>query len=273
MESDTATPVLTSPGMGENPMAEGFTGFVSLAILEFQATLQLLVERARFLTAASSVAVAIKEDGNFVYAAGTGDSAPEAGVAVDTSAPSIQRCLKHQLPVQTEASSAQPSASLIVPVLKDGKPCGFFELLGCSRFEQCDLEAVSRLAEMVNTAIEHRSAAVRVESREFGQVSEMSPARVPKLWHAPECAEPRPRGESSISINLPVVDVQNCASCGFPVSTGRKLCLDCEQKDAAHIPADPLSTPVHESWIGAHGYTIASLLISALAISIILWFR
>jgi hypothetical protein len=273
MESDTTTAVLTSPGKGENPMAEGFTGFVSLAMLEFQATLQLLVERARFLTAASSVAVAVKEDGNFVYAAGTGDSAPEAGVAVDTAPPSIQRCLKHQLPVQTEASPAQPSASLIVPILKDGKLCGFFELLGRSRFEQCDLEAVARLAEMVNTAIEHRSAAVRVESREFRQVSEVSRAPVPKLWHAPESAEPKPRGESSTATNLPAVDVQNCASCGFPVSTGRQLCLDCEQKDAAHIPADPLSTPVHESWISAHGYTIASLLISALAIAIILWFR
>jgi hypothetical protein len=253
-------------------------------MLEFQATLQLLVERARFLTAASSVAVAVKEDGNFVYAAGTGDSAPEAGVAVDTAPPSIQRCLKHQLPVQTEASPAQPSASLIVPILKDGKLCGFFELLGRSRFEQCDLEAVARLAEMVNTAIEHRSAAVRVENRalegggdfadrEFGQVSEVSSAPVPKLWHAPESAEPRPRGEPSPATNLPIVDVQNCPSCGFPVSTGRRLCLDCEQKDPAHIPADPLSTPVHESWISAHGYTIASLLISALAIAIILWFR
>jgi len=126
---------------------------------------------------------------------------------------------------------------------------------------------------MVNTAIEHRSAAVRVESREFGEVSGIGSAPVPKLWHAPESAEPRPRGESSTSTNLPVVDVQNCPSCGFPVSTGRKLCLDCEQKDAAHIPADPLSTPAHESWISAHGYTIASLLISALAIAIILWFR
>ena len=271
MESDTTTAVLTSPGKSENPMAEGFTGFVSLAMLEFQATLQLLVERARFVTAASSVAVAVKEDGNFVYAAGTGDSAPEAGVAVDTAPPSIQRCLKHQLPVQTEASPAQPSASLIVPILKDGKLCGFFELLGRSRFEQSDLEAVARLAEMVNTAIEHRSAAIRVESREFGQVSEVSRAPVPKLWHAPESAEPKP--EPSTSANLPAVDVQNCPSCGFPVSTGRRLCLDCEQRDAAHIPADPLSTPEHESWISAHGYTIASLLISALAIAIILWFR
>jgi len=201
MESDTTTAVLTSPGKSENPMAEGFTGFVSLAMLEFQATLQLLVERARFVTAASSVALATKEDGEFVYAAGTGDSAPEAGVAVDTAPPSIQRCLKHQLPVQTEASPAQPSASLIVPILKDGKLCGFFELLGRSRFEQSDLEAVARLAEMVNTAIEHRSAAIRVESREFGQVSEMSRAPVPKLWHAPESAEPKP--EPSTSANLP----------------------------------------------------------------------
>jgi hypothetical protein len=126
---------------------------------------------------------------------------------------------------------------------------------------------------MVSTAIDHRNAAIEAESRIFEQLSAVSPA-VPSLWHAP-ASYPQ---ESSEQKNSPVVsspaEVHKCGSCGLPVSYGRKLCVDCEQKiDVAHQPAEILTTPAHESWISAHGYTIASLLVTALTVAIVYWLR
>jgi hypothetical protein len=51
---------------------------------------------------------------------------------------------------------------------------------------------------------------------------------------------PSPLPESALPVPVPapasipeaMLRVQKCASCGFPISEGRTLCLDCEQKDA-----------------------------------------
>jgi hypothetical protein len=42
--------------------------------------------------------------------------------------------------------------------------------------------------------------------------------------------EPEPALESA-SVPEAMLRVQKCASCGFPISEGRTLCLDCEKKD------------------------------------------
>ncbi len=76
--------------------------------------------------------------------------------------------------------------------------------------------------------------------------------------------------------------VHTCAGCGFPVSGRRTLCLDCEKHGddprndptlAAHPPVEMFATEKEERWISAHGYTIASLLVTALAAAIIFWLR
>jgi len=66
-----------------------------------------------------------------------------------------------------------------------------------------------------------------------------------------------------------------CAACGFPVSPGRNLCVECEQKSETPVaaPAELFSTQNQESWISEHGYTVASLIVSAVAAAIIFWFR
>jgi hypothetical protein len=276
MELDTMpTAVLTAPEESKSSTADVFPPLAQASELDFQATLQLLVKRACFLTAASSVAIALDEDGELVYCAGSGDSAPETSAPVDVSKEPIQQCLEQRKAARARATAADVLFTLVVPVTRDEKVVGFFELRGQCEFEDRDLQVVARLAEMVSTAIDHRNAATQAENRMFEQLSTICPP-APSLWHAPDSASQEPSGQkaSPAASIPPAAEVHNCASCGFPVSHGRKLCVDCEQKtDVAHPPAEIFSTPAHESWVSAHGYTIASLLVTALAVAIIYWLR
>ena len=63
----TAPPII--PDECEISSGEPISTLIERAELEFQATLRLLVERARFLTAASGAAIALEEQAKLVYCA------------------------------------------------------------------------------------------------------------------------------------------------------------------------------------------------------------
>ncbi len=284
------------------PVAEpltdsGMPGFVSLrqsANLEFQASVQLLAERARFLTGADSVAIALDQGGQFVYCAATGSSAPETGTTADVTRHPLGDCIKTSRAARllVERLTGDTSAQgfhLAVPLLKDENVVGFFELApGACAFEDADLETVTRLAAMATTALEHLYAAEHTE-RLIGEAEPTKPApRLrPVLWHAPESSAAQPPAAESIP-SPASADVHACTVCGFPVSGVRTVCVDCDAHrddsnyDLKHDrkayprydfnPAPELfALEKPESWIEAHGYTVASLLVSALAAAIIYW--
>ena len=242
--------------------------FVHTAALEFQAALQLLLERARFLTGANGAAVALKEQARFIYSAATGDFAAEAGDLVGDKK-YVSECIRLGKAVRTPTGSM---FALAVPILRGAEVTGILELLGDSAFEDRDAESVARLAEMAATAMDHKNAAAQAETLAFDEILDVPTAPTPSRWHAPEPKEPGP--QSDLPSAVVPIEVQKCASCGFPVSNGRKLCVDCDKNsDPAHEPAALFTTPTEESWLSAHGYTIASVLVSAIAIAFILWLR
>jgi hypothetical protein len=67
------------------------------------------------------------------------------------------------------------------------------------------------------------------EAAEPAVVSEVLPAALPVVLpdEPPEISPPAPA-----SVPEAMLRVQKCASCGFPISEGRTLCLDCEKKDS-----------------------------------------
>src|SRR5215469_10744423 len=87
----TAPPPI--PDECEPSSEEPISTLIERAELEFQATLRLLVERARFLTAASGAAIALEEEGKLVYCAVSGDSPPPAGTTADTSKEPVGQCI------------------------------------------------------------------------------------------------------------------------------------------------------------------------------------
>lgn len=290
MNTDAQTEAL-SDLIGQSGAESSVPVFVSLrrsAALEFHASVQLLAERARFLTGATGVAIALDQDGQFVYCAAAGSMVPEIGATVDVT--------KHALGLPTmEPQTSAPGSTggtvpppshqspFAVPVLRDDKVVGFFELIpGACALEVANLETVSRLSALVSTAVAHRDAAEYTVSliAEAG-FQKPQPPTSPTLWHAPEAAASEPTPAASTQAPAPA-DVHTCAGCGFPVSGRRTLCLDCEKHGddprndptlAAHPPVEMFATEKEENWIGAHGYTIASLLVTALAAAIIFWLR
>src|SRR5215467_14197633 len=89
-----------TPDQCEISSAETSSTLAQSAELEFQATLRLLVERARFLTAASGTAIALEEQGKLIYAAAAGDSVASAGATVDTSKEPIAQCIERGKPTR-----------------------------------------------------------------------------------------------------------------------------------------------------------------------------
>src|SRR5260370_21559173 len=79
MNTDAQTEAL-SDLIGQSGAESSVPVFVSLrrlAALEFHASVQLLAERARFLTGATGVAIALDQDGPFFYCAAAGSIVSE----------------------------------------------------------------------------------------------------------------------------------------------------------------------------------------------------
>jgi hypothetical protein len=246
--------------------SSGFSSLIQTATLEFHASLHLLAERARFLSGAAGVAIALNEDGQFVYRASSGSLVPQAGATADIRKKSLSRCIEI-------GKTASNSDLVAVPVMRQQKVAGFFELaIHHGNAGDEEVEGVLRLAEMVNTVLDHLEAAEQAKSRVLEPQLGTAPAPlIPPITHTPDSDVPPYSA-------MPLANIHGCKSCAFPISPGRVLCLDCEERPertaATQNAADGLfQIGEQESWISTYGYTIASLLVTALAAAIILWLR
>jgi len=244
----------------------GFEDHVLNARIELYACLQLLADRARFITGATWAAIALLEGNEFVYCAAAGNSTPVIGSALDVKS------------LRPEQPRAADGTSLLVTVIRGSKTAGFFRLASDrAEFSDNDLQSIVRLAEMVSTAIDCMEAERHAIADHRTPVIPMavghSPkAAVPVLWHAPDGLASGASSKSPAPSDL-AVSVCTCESCGFPVSSGRTVCVDCEERGTPSATMVRLlsAREEEEGWLSAHGYTIASLLVSALVAAIIYW--
>jgi hypothetical protein len=236
---------------------------------ELDSALQLLVERAQYITGATGSALALPHGEEMVCRASAGLSAPAVGARLQVrsgltgesiSRRQLLRCDNAETDprVNLETCRALGIASIVVlPLLRrSGEVRGLFELFSDHpyAFEERDLIALERMAALTLTALDlaeerEHAAPPPVARREMDKVVEPSVIKKDEVASIP-VVEPvdekdkdtvsRPIGvspaESQVVATLaPVPEammrVQKCSSCGFPVSDGRSLCLDCEKKD------------------------------------------
>src|SRR5882724_10673933 len=159
------------------PGEDGGNSLSEMAQRDLDATLQLLAERAQYITGASGVAIALREGENMVCCASAGPSAPGMGthLQIDSglSAESVRtRQTLHcddagnDPRVNQESCRAFGIASVVVmPLVRGEEVYGVFELLAGRphALEERDFIALNRLAEMIQTAVEHAEAARRAE--------------------------------------------------------------------------------------------------------------
>jgi GAF domain-containing protein len=354
------------------PGEDGGKSLSEMAQRDLDATLQLLVERAQYITGASGAAVALRQGATMVCCASSGASAPELGahLQIDSglSAESVKtrqvlHCddAENDPRVNRESCRALGIASVVVmPLVRGEEVYGVFELLsGRPRaFEERDFVALNRLAEMIQTAVEHADAARRAEAelgrpevaaivaaetlsaaashRDIVEADSEKPAPEiektptatagvephlaelnlsgihlaeshpvepnlaktslaefrdvvpalalsPALVEIPELAAIAPEYHAEDETTSPITTIafgnlRRCETCGFPVSEGRRLCLDCEAAtpDAiASISGDPeLFGELAESnttWVRSHMYLIATAVVAVATIVLLAW--
>ena len=294
------------------PGDDGGRSLTAMARRDLYVALQLLAERAQYITGASGAAVALKEKDQMICRASAGAAAPELGAHLQVNSGLSAESVRSRKTLRCDNADSDPRVNrescrtlgiasvVVMPLLKDDEVNGVFELLSERpyAFEERDINALERLGEMIQTAIEHADAAQRVDA---GFVEPAAP-EAPKPAVAvildsennkKEAVSSSPstsvkEQESKIqetqstssdptapaglpapapgSVAAPAVN--KCASCGFPVSEGRTLCLDCEAKE----PGGPVISGLGENnsgWLGSHVYLIATAIIALLTIAVI----
>jgi L-methionine (R)-S-oxide reductase len=154
-----------------NPSSQdGVTASLAeMAQRDLDAALQLLADRAQYITGASGAAIALRRDGrnDMLCRASTGPNAPELGALLSTefglSGESVRtkqllRCddAERDARVNREVCQKLGIASVVVmPVVNDDEVLGVFELFSgkANAFGERDVSAVQRLSEMVETAV------------------------------------------------------------------------------------------------------------------------
>jgi putative methionine-R-sulfoxide reductase with GAF domain len=265
---------------------------------DLEAALQLLAERAQYLTGASGAAIALREGGEMVCRASAGPAAPEVGVEIETDSGLTAESIRTRQLVRITHAEGDPlikrenshelgvKSAMVMPLIREPEVVGVFEVVADreSAFEEHDVATLMRLTDLALTAVDYADAARRA----LPEISEAECDRVvpEKESAANEQAEPIPvdqelsstTAEAFASVSAEIAQIGSCEACGFPVSQGRTLCVDCEQAGrstegkptggAAAFSA--LSAMGHEeTWFQAHSYTIGTLVIAALTIALL----
>lgn len=254
---------------------EGGHSLAEMACADLDAALQLLAERAQYITGASGVAIALRrgEHNDMLCRASAGWNAPELGALLSMeyglSGESVRkrqamRCddAERDPRVNREGCRRLGIASVVVmPIVSDEQALGVFELFSGkpSAFDERDLSALQRLSQMTETAVKYAAAAHTSASPQQSPACQSAPVlkdplpqiaekaasekldkkeaesqKKPLFWTAaiPKqgSSGPADRGDESLAVPPVLRTLQKCQACGFPVSQGRTLCVECEEK-------------------------------------------
>ena len=382
------------------PGEDGGRSLNNMAQRDLEATLQLLAERAQYITGATGAAIALRSGEEIVCRASAGSVAPEIGAHLQMESglsgesirtKQILRCNDAQTDTRVNRESCEAlgiSSVVVMPLLRDNEVNGVFELLSDrpNAFEERDIGALERLGEMVQTALDHASAAraaaepakssvlasaieesvetssallspdnvglpnsqpidaapIELDPLEFDlnespapaavadkneiasdkpsekvpispsvvelKLGEPTPteitpveAKVVESKQTPATIQPLPSEideavkQSTSPADVPKIavasQIRKCSACGFPVSEGRTLCLDCEKKEkpastltTAQVvsdeddPSTPLFTmgaagEVPESWFARNKILMVVAVVVVVLVTVLFLFR
>lgn len=282
---------------------------IEMAQRDLEAALQLLAERAQYITGASGAAIALLDDTEMICRASAGPSAPELGAEVQVKSGLTGESVRTRQVLRCDDAEIDPRVNrescralgirsvMVVPLIREQEVIGVFELLAdrANAFEERDVTALERLAEMVQTGLEHADAAKRAlqeiaekNDQAVAQQKQSESASTEGKGTSPAVASTQsvaneitkaPEARQSEPVRpLELDKIRKCEACGFPVSEGRTLCLDCEAARISGASPQPLAggqTPAFlfqlekqkkQSWLGAHIYTIGTVLIAVLTV-------
>jgi len=280
-----AVPLLAKLGF---PGDDGGRSLAAMAEFDLDAALQLLAERAQYITGASGAAIALRRGvaHDMLCRASAGSNAPELGSLLSTEFGLSGESVRSRKVLRCDDAERDPRVNrdgcrqlgiasvVVMPIAGDEEVIGVFELFSgkSHAFNERDLVALERLGRMVETAVSHAVAAQRFPEAQPAQQIDIQPpkekiepgvmaasasaapqpgpvpqdgtenARKPLLWSA--AARAQGAGHPAVEaqpVTVPPVlrQLQKCQLCGFPVSSGRTLCVECENKQSGRRPTRP----------------------------------
>src|SRR5580692_10553958 len=163
---------LSSPRISTD---DGGKSLIEMAQRDLEAALQLLAERAQYITGASGAAIALLDDTEMICRASAGPSAPELGAEVQVKSGLTGESVRTRQVLRCDDAEIDPRVNrescralgirsvMVVPLIREQEVIGVFELLADrpNAFEERDVTALERLGEMVQTGLEHADAAKR----------------------------------------------------------------------------------------------------------------
>jgi hypothetical protein len=162
------------------PGEDSGNSMAEMAQRDLDAALQLLADRAQYITGAGGAAIALRRDAcnDMLCRASSGAKAPELGALLSTESGLSGESVRTRMPLRCDDAEHDPRVNqescrqlgiasvMIVPIMGDDllgqdQVLGVFELFSgqAGAFEERDLSALQRLGEMVETAVKLARAA------------------------------------------------------------------------------------------------------------------
>jgi putative methionine-R-sulfoxide reductase with GAF domain len=323
----------TDPIIGSSP-ANGDRNFETQ---ELDAALQLLVERAQYITGATGAALALSQGEEMICRASAGTSGPAVGARLQVGSGLSGESISRKQLLRCDNAETDPRVNLetcrelgiasivVLPLLTRNREVrGVFELFSdhAYAFEERDLIALERMADLTLTALdlaEQRHAVADLPAIVPKPGPPTPETGAPDMTTKPVQTSPVPEevAPSEAIEELPALPpepplgdaqshsalfqdaipeqeptavpeamrrIKKCTSCGFPVSEGRTLCVDCENKEhKARKPSEAVSAefvpaflsaspPPSESWLANHVNVLAVVvLILSIVVAIVVF--
>lgn len=174
------------------PGEDSGRSLAELAQSDLDAALQLLAERALYITGAAGAAIALRRDqhNDMLCRASVGENAPELGSLLSMEYGLSGESVRSRQPLRCDDASRDPRVNqdacrelgiasvVVMPIASDKGILGIFELFSSqpNAFSERDLSALLRLSQMVELAARHASPAALLPNGETEKIALEPPA-------------------------------------------------------------------------------------------------
>lgn len=178
-EANARLPKLSETGP-RFPAEDGGQSLVEMACGDLDAALQLLADRAHYITGASGAAIALRrgEHSDMLCRASAGSNAPELGALLSMEYGLSGESVRTRQAMRCDNAESDPRVNregcrelgiasvVVMPIVSDTHTLGVFELFSGKpyAFDERDISALKRLSEMVETMVKHAVAAQAVSA-------------------------------------------------------------------------------------------------------------
>lgn len=246
------------------PRDEGIRTLAQLAQRDLDAALQLLAERAQYITGATGAAIALRRGGHhdLLCRASAGSNAPSLGALLSAESGLSGESVRARLALRCDDTERDPRVNregcralgiasvAVIPIVTDDQVLGVFELFSgkLNAFDERDVSALQRLGEMVETAVKLVPAEPSPEVQ--GQRPDLVTWAEPVAEAGTVAEEPPRQLETAVSLPVGTLPVPAAPATAAPAPAAEQAPAE-QAPAAATPPSDAVAPPKPLFWTAA----------------------